>query len=342
MTIQEYLQTELTDCANYALTAEEKTQLDKVGIEEFIYSKLTSKKFRKWKVDELSEQQVRKAVKLSIAENKPLQFRYPFGGYKLWRMPSAPEVDWAEFFAIAYYCRYLAPIAAVYEPGFELKFSSDDLIIERMDNVPTADTDAYFASFKKLLGYFQPHFPSNMSVDIVRIADMYPDRDAMEVELAENVEKFKVEYEKTVDADKKTKMYTTSELNVRWDGAKDLTKLSGEEKRRVVEMGPVYHDAYCSLTKRREFNRGEDKIVIFTTPIPNAIAVGTTKSSVTKYWTGFGVIEASDNKFKSRILSPNQLEANGTDYEVLDNPIPEIELKNFTDLRVYTSVKVNA
>ena len=340
MTVQEYLQSELNNCANYELTAEDTTQLEKVGIEEFIYSKLTSKKFRKWKVDELSKQQVRKAVHLAVTVNKPLQFRYPFGGYKLWRMPSAPEVDWAEFFAIAYYCRYLAPIAAAYGPGLELKFSSDDLIIERMDNIPTTDTDAYFASFKQLLSYFTPHFPSNMTVDIVRVADMYPDRDAMETELAKNVEKFKVEYAQNVDTTKKTKMYTTSELNVRWDGSIDLTNLSAEEKRQVVAMGPVYHDAYCSLTKRREFNRGEDKIVIFTTPIPNAIAIGTTKASITKYWTGFGIIEAKDGKLKSRILSPTQLEENSAGFELIETPLPEIQLSNFNDLRVYTYLKI--
>lgn len=332
MTIQEYIQSEIASSAQYSLSESEERELNTLGIEQFIYKKLTSKKFRKWKVDELSEKQVRRAINLAITNNEPLKFRYPFGGYKLWRLPTAPEVDWAEFFSIAYYCRYLAPIAAAYQPGLELKFSSDDLIIERMDNIPKGDTDRYFDSFKKLLGAFKPQLPTNFTVDIVRIADLYSDTERMEAELAENVEHFKVEYRDNVDVEKKQKMHRMSELNIRFDGAKDLTSLSDEEKQTVIEMGPVYHDAYCTLSKRREFNRGEDKIVIFTTPIPNAIAIGTTKASVTKYWTGFGALEPKNDSFQAKILSPKQLKA----AELQEEPISidGLNLPNFQNISI--------
>lgn len=335
----EYIKSELTECAKYTLTEDDKKLLESIGVEEFIYKKLTSKKFRKWRVDELSEKQVRKAISLAVTKGEPIQFRYPFGGYKLWHMPSAPEVDWAEFFAISYYLRYVAPIAAAYKPGVEWLFSSDDLIIERMDNVAKADTNAYFESFKELLELFKPYLPKNLSIDIVRIADMYSDKAVMEEELSENIDKTKLLYEKELPADKKEKMYTTSSLNIKWNGAKDLTSLSEEEKENIVKMGPVFHDAYCALSKRREFNRGEDKIVIFTTPIPNAIAVGTTKSSVTKYWTGFGVLEEEAGVFKSRVLSPSQLEKNSVDFELVKNVIGS-GLKNLQDLRVYKSLNI--
>jgi len=161
-----------------------------MGSQSFIYTKLTSKKFRKWAVDNSSEQQAKQAIRLNVSANKPLQFRFPFGGYKLWRMPSSPEVDWAEFFAIAYYCKYLAPIASAYEPGLEFIFASDDIIIERMDNIPVADTAAYFNSFQRLLGQFRRYFPVNFKMDIVRIADLYKDKHVMERELSENIKRF--------------------------------------------------------------------------------------------------------------------------------------------------------
>jgi hypothetical protein len=332
----DYIKSELEHCAEYSLTPEDQALFDKQGVEAFIYAKLTSKKFRKWAVDESSELQAKRAIHVAVSQGKPLQFRYPFGGYKLWRMPSYPEVDWAEFFAIAYYCKYLAPVAAAYTPGIEFLFASDDLIIERMDNIPAADTDAYFASFKKLTSEFQKRFPANFKMDIVRIADLYDNKEAMEQELAANVEKVKQAYATTVDEARKQKMYTTSELNVHLDGAKDLTKLSDAEKRAVIEMGPVYHDAYCGLSKRREFNRGEDKIVIFTTVIPNAIAIGTTKASVTKYWTGFGILEQTNGSFRPRILSPTQLEVlEGKPFELVVTDL--FGLNNFRDVRIYKS-----
>lgn len=332
MTAQEYLTSELEHCAQSALSYEDKELLQEQGLESFIYSKLTSKKFRKWAVDASSGQQVRRAIELNVSQNKPLQFRYPFGGYKLWRMPGSPEVDWAEFFAIAYYCRYLAPIAAAYKPGLELLFASDDVIIERMDNVPVADTEAYFKSFKLLAGQFQKYLPPNFKLDIVRIGDLYPDKKEMEKELAENVDRLRKEYEAPMDPARKQKMLISSELNIKWDGAKDLTKLSGLEKQKVIDMGPIYHDAYCALSRRREFNRGDDKILIFTTLVPNAIAIGTTKSSITKFWTGFGVLVRKDGGFGARILSPSQLEQD--DSSPVHVSVPGLATGNFRVIRI--------
>jgi hypothetical protein len=340
MNIKDYIQSQLSNSSKYALSSDEIELIEEIGIEEFIYKKLTSKKFRKWKLDELSEKQVRGAISIAVSKKERIKFRHPFGGYKLWRMPSAPEVDWAEFFAIAYYCQYLAPIAAAYKPGLELVFSSDDLIIERMDNIPKTDTDKYFESFKKLLRQFDSYLPENMSVNIVRIADLYADKLAMEEELEENVRKMKVTYQNDVSEEKRLKMYITSELNIKWDGAKNFSQLTEEEKNQIVEMGPVYHDAYCALSKRREFNRGEDKIVIFTTPIPNAIALGTTKGSVTKFWTGFGVLEKTDDSYRAKVLSPKQLAAYGSKFQT-ESDVCDFGLRNFEDIRIYDHLDIS-
>lgn len=332
MTAQEYIQNQLQHAATYTLTEADKALLDKQGIEAFVYAKLTSKKFRKWAVDESSEKQAKRAIELNVSQNKPIQFRYPFGGYKLWRLPASPEVDWAELFAIAHCLRYLAPIAAAYKPGVELLFGSDDVIIERMDNIPTADTDAYFASFKTLVAQFGKYLPENFKLDIIRIGDLYEDKNLIEQELAASVERLKKEYATVVPEEKKRKMIASSELNVRFDGAKDLTKLSDEEKRAVIEMGPVYHDACGTLSKRREFNRGEDKILIFTIVVPNAFAIGTTKASITKFWTGVGALRPDDTDFDAIILSPSQLEKAKSTWQ--DVHIDGLDGKNFSKVRI--------
>lgn len=63
-----------------------------------------------------------------------------------------------------------------------------------------------------------------------------------------------------------------------------------EYDRRLIE-GAVYHDAFEDCSKRRAFVLGPDKILLFCTPIPQAVAIGTTKASVTKFWTGVGIFE---------------------------------------------------
>lgn len=335
MEVNKYLKNRLESCSHYELTDADKEYLEKRGINDFIYQKLTSKKFRKWQIDESSEAWVKKAIKINIDKNEPIKFVFPFGGYKLWRLPATPEVDWAEFFTISYYTNYLAPILKVYESGAELIFSSDDYIVERMNNVSKEDTDAYFNSFKKLTGKFSKYFPVNLKIDIVRLCDEFQDKskfENFEKELAENVKHFSDEYNNQ-DPVKAEKMYKSSELNIKMDGLEKWCDLSEEEQKEKLKMGVIYHHAYCGLTDRKIYDRAEDKIVLFTTQISNSIAIGTTKASITKFWTGVGVLEKHGSDFKDRILSPQQLiDLDMSKVEVVLSDL--ISLKNFKDIKV--------
>ena len=107
-----------------------------------------SKKFRKYAVDDEFVPHLRNAVKLNFDKNEPIKFMFPFGGYKLWRLEEAPEADWAELFSMMYYAWWLKPIAQAYEPGIGFDFSSDDVIVEKLNHIPKADTAAYKASFE--------------------------------------------------------------------------------------------------------------------------------------------------------------------------------------------------
>ncbi len=333
MDVPNYLEDKLKHSAVYELTRTDRAELERDGLEAFIYKALTNKKFRKWAIDESTQQRVKRAIHLNVSKNQPIQLTLPFGGYKLWRLPSAPEVDWAEFFMLSYYLSYMAPIAAAYKPGIALSFSSDDIIIERMNNVSDADTDAYARSYSALLAQFRVYLPANVTIELKRVRDMYPDRSEYERELAHNIERFTKEYA-ALDATTRAHKEKTSILNIRWDGARDLTGLSDAQKQEVVSFGPILHDATCYVSKRQAFVRGENKIVIFGNKIRNCIPIGTTKTSRTKFWTGFGVLEQRGEKLLDRILSPEQLErAKNEDHEIIHpNLIP---LKNFDELWVY-------
>lgn len=336
MTVQNYLQTRLETASIYQLADEDKSWLDKNGLEDFVYHKLTSKKFRKWSLNPESQKRIKDAIHLNVSANKPIQFTFPFGGYKLWRVPTSPEVDWAEFFSIAHYTNYLSPILQVYKPGAAFYFSSDDIIIERMDNIDPKDTNAYFDSFQKLLASFNKYFPSNLKIEIKRVADLYPDKEDFEKDLKVKLEETKKIY-KGIDDITKQKKYIMSELNINWEGAKDLTKWPKAKKRQMIETGPIMHDAYCGVPRRRAFVRGEDKIVVFSTPIPNAVAIGTTRSSVAKFWTGIGVLAKNDGQYYEHILSPKQIDKmKGIPYK--SEKINLIPLKNFSAISVYNQL----
>jgi hypothetical protein len=331
---EDYLQNKLTLCASAQPSNEDSVLLRQKGIEELIYSKLTSKKFRKWSVNEDTKKRVREAITINVQKKQPIQFTFPFGGYKIWRIPSAPEVDWAEFFSFCHYAQYLAQITSFYEPGAILFFSSDDVVVEQMDNFPKRDTDAYAASFRALLNFFKPYFPENLSMKFLQVADMYPDKSEYEYELTEKIIATKETF-KTIDPARLAKKIKTSGFNIRWQGAKDLTSLTKEEKEAKINFGPILHDAYCALSKRRAFVRGEDKIVIFpSAPINNGIAIGSTKNSIVKFWTGYGVLQGQETLLSDRILSPEQLNSlKNEKYETINIDI--VPLKNFQEIMVF-------
>jgi len=331
MEAKKYLENSLKSCTKYRLTDLDKKYLEENEVDSFIYKKLTSKKFRKWAIDEDSQNRVKGAIKINMERNGPIQFTFPFGGYKLWRLPTAPEVDWAEFFTIKYYCNYIAPILRVYKPGVKFSFSSDDLIIERMDNIPKKDTNAYFDSFVLLISEFSKYFPDNMQMEIKRVSDLYNEGE-LEAELSMHIARLKKEYPGQ-DEQRKKKMLQISELNIKMDGVENWAELNEQERNKKISMGPIYHDAQCSLVKRRAFVRGENKVVIFTTKISNAIAIGTTKTSITKFWTGYGVLERYSDRFKDRILSPKQLQSISKK-KISTEKIKLIPLGNFNNIKI--------
>lgn len=90
------------------------------NIVDEIVARVLNKKFRKWAVSPEQSEQIRRIVEKNIRQGDPIPFTYIFGGYKLWHLPGSPQVDWAEFFALAYYMGYLKQVAAAYPPGCRL------------------------------------------------------------------------------------------------------------------------------------------------------------------------------------------------------------------------------
>lgn len=333
LSTETYLRILLQECGKYELSEGDKNTLENEGIESFIFQAVTSKKFRKWSLTQDTKERIKKAISLCVAKNAPIQFTFPFGGYKLWRFPTAPEVDWAEFFTISYYASYLAPITSAYKPGVLFSFSSDEVIVEELDNIPQKDTDLYHKSFIILLEQFSLFFPANLKMELVRVRDRYSP-EAYKKELKENIERARKIY-LDMDYRKREKLEKTSALNIMWKGKVDLSGMSENEKQKKVSFGPMLHDAYCALSKRRAFVRGEEKIVIFPVSTPNAVAIGTAKSSVTKFWTGFGVLEKT-NTFLPRILSPKQWEQAKNASHIAQKSML-IPLKNFKEIIVYSN-----
>jgi hypothetical protein len=334
-TVQHYLENKLKNSSHYSLSDVDTILIKQMGIEEFIYIKLTSKKYRKWALSPDQKTRIKSIIHDRVSNNLPILFTYPFGGYKLWRLPVTPEVDWAEFFSVAYFLEYLSPIAASYPPGFEFQLISDEAIIERMNNIPKSDTDLYTQTLQTLLAEFQKYTPENAKIELRLVRDLYTP-DEFEVELAKLIPKdIDVEWENQPDI-KKERRLKMSAMNIKMEGKEKWNELNEYEQNKLVKKGSVIHDAYISLPRRVVLAKGPDKIIIFAFSIPGipCIAIGSTKSSVNKFWTGIGVLEQEGENFKEKILSPTQVEKVGQlqSEKILINLIP---LKNLQTILVF-------
>jgi len=283
-----------------------------------------SKKFRKYAVDEEFVPHLRNAVKMNLDRNEPIKFMFPFGGYKLWRLEEAPEADWAELFSMMYYAWYLKPIADAYPPGVWFDFSSDDVIVERLNHIPKADTAAYKASFERIIHFLKPHLPTNLTFTMTPVGSRYEsdeefaaDLEARMAEiLAENGGKMpEVPEEERAMMDLNTNP-TTEELNdPLW-----------REKNKLV------HDAYMAVTKRRPYNKMPEKISVFSKPFPKTIGVGTTKTSIAKFWAGVGALKRKGDSYIETVLSPEQARSASTDWAPI--ALEGLEGKNFEKIRI--------
>lgn len=314
----EYIQSRLDD-----LKKIEVVDVSKDKLVETIVNKILSKKFRKYAVDEAFREHVNKVVSNSVKKNEPITMVWVFGGYKLWRIPTAPEADWGELFSMIYFARYAKTIAEVYKPGIVFDFYSDDVIVSRMDNIPQKDVDAYQESFRKLLGFVSNYLPDNVKFTYNRVADQYGPGE-FEKELEKNIEKLKSELPGGLPQMNEVKDALV-ELNVKLKPGQDEDP---DWKAKVM----LVHDAYSISSKRRPYYRSDEKLMVVNTALPCTIAIGTTKASVAKFWCGMGVLEKRGEKYLEKILSPSQLEKAKLVREEVS--IEGLEGENFQEIKI--------
>jgi hypothetical protein len=335
MTPQQYLEHRLKECTHYEPSTKDLDEIKRNGLKDFLFRQITRKKFRRWKLPDLARERILRALDLCISGKKPILFRFRFGGYKLWRLASAPEVDWAEFFTLAYYSEYLAPVIALHEPGVKLLFMSDDVFVERLDNIPKADTEAYYQSFQKLCDTFNDHAPKNFSMEMKRHSSLFNSMEELNREFDAKMKEIEGTWREKQSPEKLKSSLATSALNINWHGVRDLTALSDNEKQKMIERSAIMHDALVQLPTIRAFSdKNPEMVFIFTTPLPTVVSIGTTKTSITRFWVGTGVLEKRNDNYFDRILSPNQVERlkNNVDQE---EKINLVSLKNFSSIKIF-------
>lgn len=307
MTPQNFLHQLLTTSSHYEPSSNDKDLIKNKGLENYIYSKLTTKKFRKSKMESECVARTQNAIKLRLQKNEPITVVYPQGGYKLWRFPSSPTVDWAEVFNIAYVLEYISHIAKAYKPGVHIVYYMHTLLMELHDNLTTEEIQAYVDSFENLLNNFRKHLPKNVKITILRDADLY-EREEYFSALESGKAQAEKDYKELPKA-KTDDLARMANLNIKWDGKEDWTRLSQDEKNEKIYLASLYEMSATSQLKRvSEKVKSPENVLTFTKATKDFIGIGSTKASIAKYWVGFGVLQQKDESFLPIILTPSQYE----------------------------------
>lgn len=298
--------------------------IGKTPLEDAIFAKVMSKKFRKLKAGSEAVQLTKEAIKILVKENKPIRIFEMFGGNKLWRFEEAPEVDWAELFSLTYFVQWSRLIASIYAPGVHFEYFSQDISVESLNNVPRSETDKYSETFRTLLAFIQPYLPPTVRVTYTRHFDLFdnPDDYYKELEDAKNkiLEKNNGKLPELTDA-----MKAATELNVRLRPGQEADPLWREK----VELE---HQAIFETKTLKKICDDPAKIWTCPTYYPDSVVTGSTKKSYAKFWAAVGALEKKEDGFMELVLTPKQLESIDCVWE--DIKIDGLESRNFKRIRI--------
>ena len=304
---------------------ERMADIGQTPLEDAIFAKVMSKKFRKLKANERSISITKKAISWAVKNNKPVTVSFLFGGNKLWRLDEAPEIDWAELFSLIYFLRWMKSIASVYAPGARLDYYGQSLNVHVMNNLTQDETDSYNRTFRDMLEWIKPYIPERVTVTYRDYGEEFDNH-------ADFIRELEVAKQETLEAsgDKlpvlSKEQKAATELNVRL--------LSGQDKdplwREKIEL--IHQSIEATDTFKRQYFSEPGLILACPTIYNGWIAVGSTKRSYAKFWVGVGALQKADDSFHELVLTPKQLETLKFDWE--DVKLEGLKDKNFSKIRI--------
>lgn len=271
---------------------------------------------------EITKRVVAKAVK----EQTPIVVTECFGGNKLWRFDEAPEIDWAELFSLMYFVDWMKTVAAVHKPGVIFDYFSQDLAVERLDNITRQELDAYSHTFIDMLDWIKPHLPDGVTVQYRRHRDMFDDESKYDSELGSAMKLYlKDNNDQLPVLDDAMKART--ELNVRPKPGQE----ADPEWREKVEL---QHNAIFMTPTLGTYLHDPDLVWTCPTYYEDSIVTGSTKRSIAKFWAGVGALQRNKESYAELVLTPKQLAS--ADFTWEDTHINGLTGKNFSRIRILT------
>jgi hypothetical protein len=227
-----------------------------------------------------------------------------------------------------YFAKWLKSVCSVYEKGVEFTFWSDEVVISMMNNIPQKDLDTYKKSFFGLLDFMQTWIPNNLKFSLFEERSQYEDQKSFENGLG-------VEMEKLSRA-RAASQFTLSKSAIKSIEMNVRTTPEQIQDPLWHEKVDLMHYAYYNLQEQQNKTRptySKANITAFTIFFePNVIPIGSTKTSIVRFWVGVGVLRKKESGFIEDILSVSQLEKAKFSWENIQ--IDGLSGKNFFKIRI--------
>jgi hypothetical protein len=118
---------------------------------EAIVQCIAARPWRRSSVDRATAADLATKVNRAVAAGEPIEFSLPFGGYRGWHLPSAPDLDWAEVFWIDYLRSFAERIAAMHPAGVRISLSYVGGVMGWVNQLPEEAQTRYIHGLEQLL-----------------------------------------------------------------------------------------------------------------------------------------------------------------------------------------------
>ena len=284
----------------------------------------------------------------AMSAKQSIIFTFCFGGYKSPSYPDYPEPGYAELFHINYLAQYLLPLAKNYKHGVELEFDSEEISVA-YNNMPQDALDRYDAAFRKLLEWAQKELETNfgivMPMRLILARKQYKSEQALHDLIMQKLPDYEKLFDR-LDEETRKKWLQRAEANIVWNGRKDLTNLSADERLAVVKMTRLYNEAFleADYILRQDFFEAPNRIPLTGTwgimpsasPTDGWLHLKSTRASMADSWTGYGVVQNMGGEMIETILSKTQLDAVSDKIESVENTDAKLNAisKNFERIAI--------
>ena len=302
-------------------------------LKSIICKQLFLKKYRKYKISEEVVNQIKEQVTYIIDNKLPFIFTPAFGGYKHFWTDSYPYTDWAEIFNLNFLFEYLRPIIEHYKYGVVIEYESEEIIIEKINNMPQSSLNEYTNCWKEIIKYYNGLLPKNVKLKYTLASETYT-KEQLYKEMNKRYTKFTKLFDTYDDKDYRLSKAST---NIMWNGKENLEKLTEEEKKEFIKESRILDETFLDtdFDLRKDFFFTKNRILIcFSFGLwpegAEAIHIGSCSTSMVDFWTGIGILEVRDDSTKPRIISKKQ-------YETIKDKLEEIPLEN----AVFENIGIN-